>query len=103
VPITFTTPVTGVTVNSFRLLLNGRSVSLRGASVTGSGTTYTLILPPRRTTPRGIYTLEVVGDGAIRAVANGAPMTASSLFYWGRGVSVGPRVNARLMAFASLR
>jgi hypothetical protein len=45
----------------------------------------------------------VVGDGAIRAVANGAPMTASSLFYWGRGVSVGPRVNARLMAFASLR
>jgi hypothetical protein len=98
-----TTPVTGVTVNSFRLLLNGRSVSLRGASVTGSGTTYTLILPPRRTTPRGIYTLEVVGDGSIKAVANGAPMTKSTLFYWGRGQSVGPRVNARLMAFASLR
>jgi hypothetical protein len=103
VPITFSTPVTGVTVNSFRLSLNGRSVSLRGAQVTGSGTTYTLVLPARRTTPRGIYTLEVVGDGSITAVANGASMTKAALYYWGRGQSIGPRVNARLMAFASLR
>ncbi|MFM8892097.1 MAG: Ig-like domain-containing protein, partial [Planctomycetia bacterium] len=103
VALTFTTPVTGVTVDSFRLFLNGRSVSLRGSRITGSGQNYTLILPARRTTPRGIYTLEVVGDAGIRAVANGAAMTQSSLFYWGRSQSVGISRNAMLSAFASLR
>jgi hypothetical protein len=103
VPIVFSTPVNGVTIDAFRLLLNGRSVSLRGAQVTGSGTSYELILPSRRANPRGIYTLEVRNDTGISAELNGAQMAATAAFYWGRGQSVGATRNAQLRAFASLR
>jgi hypothetical protein len=103
IPITFTTAVTGVSTSSFRLYLNGRSVSLRGARIRGSGDTYTLLLPRRRTMPRGIYTLEVVADGGIRSAINGAAMTETVTFYWGRGRSVGISRQARLRAFARFR
>ena len=103
IPLSFSKPVTGVTVNAFRLYLNGRSVSLRGTRVTGSGTEYQILFPRGRTTPRGIYTLEVRSDAGIRSAADGSSLTRPSFFYWGRGRSVGVTLNARLAAFASLR
>jgi hypothetical protein len=74
IPITFNAPVTGLSLASFKLLLNGRSVSLRGARLTGSGANYTLTIPSRLTNTRGIYTLQISGYEAI---------------YWGKGKSVG--------------
>jgi hypothetical protein len=103
IPISFSKPVAGVTVNAFRLFLNGRSVSLRGVRVIGSGTDYQLVFPRGRTAPRGIYTLEVRSDAGIRSVADGASLAGSSFFYWGRGRSLGTSQAARLAAFASLR
>ena len=89
VPITFNMPVTGVSMAAFTLLYNGRSVSLRGASVIGSGANYTLRLPSRATSMRGIYTLQINATSGIRAAANGAPMTDTQFIYWGKGRSVG--------------
>jgi len=88
IPITFNAPVTGFSLASIRLKVNSRTVSLRGARLSGSGDTYTLVLHSRSTRLRGIYTLEIVGAG-IFALQNGTPMTASSFIYWGNGRSVG--------------
>jgi hypothetical protein len=93
VPITFNTPVTGLSVASFRLFLNGRSVSLAGATLAGSGAVYTLKLPAGRTSLKGIYSLQILPAG-IRASANQAPMTATATIYWGNGASVTPRARA---------
>jgi hypothetical protein len=89
VPITFGMPVTGVSLAAFKLLYNGRSVSLRGASVVGSGANYTLRLPSRITGLRGLYTLQIIPTSAIRAASNNAPLTESQFIYWGKGKSVG--------------
>lgn len=97
IPITFNTPVTGVKITSFRLFLNGRGVSLTGATVTGSGSSYTLKLPTGRTSLKGIYSLQILSTG-IRATANQAPMTTVSTIYWGNGASVTPRS----LAFAGI-
>jgi hypothetical protein len=99
VPIVFNTPVTGLTLNSFRLTRDGRPVALTGARLTGSGANWTLTLPSTLTNPTGIYTLTILATG-IRAASNGAPMTANSAIYWGKGKSVGPTVVA--LAFAGL-
>jgi hypothetical protein len=88
IPITFNTSVSGLTLASFRLLLNGRSVSLRGARLTGSGTNYTLTMPSRLTNTKGIYTL-MLSAAAIKATSNGAAMTEDQGIYWGKGKSVG--------------
>ena len=88
IPITFNTPVTGLSLASFKLMLNGRSVSLRGARLTGSGTNYTLTLPSRLTNTRGIYTLQIVAAN-IKATTNGAAMAENQTIYWGKGRSVG--------------
>jgi subtilisin-like proprotein convertase family protein len=89
VPITFNMPVTGVSMAAFTLFYNGRSVSLRGASVIGSGANYTLRLPSRITGLRGIYTLQISATAGIAAAANGAPMMDTQFIYWGKGRSVG--------------
>ena len=88
IPISFNTAVSRFSLASIRLFLNGRSVSLRGARLVGSGANYSLLLPNRLTTTRGIYTLQISAAN-ISAVANGAPMVADQAFYWGRGMSVG--------------
>jgi GH35 family endo-1,4-beta-xylanase len=88
IPITFNTPVTGVTLMSFRLLLNGRAASLTGATLAGSGATWTLTLPAARTASTGIYSLQIQPNG-IRAVANNAAMAMASTISWGNGQSVG--------------
>jgi hypothetical protein len=95
IAIRFNTPVTGVTLANFTLLYNnrpltgGRSVSLRGATITGSGADYVLRLPSRTASMTGIYTLQVNPAGIV-AVANGKPMTDGIEFYWGRGRSISP-------------
>jgi len=88
IPISFTTPVTGLTIESFRLSLNGRSVSLRGASLQGEGASYTVVLPRRRSLPRGVYALEVVPSAEIRSAANGSSLLEGGSWFWRQG-SVG--------------
>ena len=90
VPITFSAPVTGVTLAAFKLLYNGRSIKLAGtgATVIGSGSNYTLRIPSRLTNLKGIYTLQI-DPSSIRAASNGAPMIGTSTLYWGKGASVG--------------
>jgi hypothetical protein len=88
IPISFNTPVTGFSLASIRLLLNGRSVSLRGARLTGSGANYTLTIPRRLTNARGIYSLQI-SAATINASANGAAMAEDQAYYWGKGRSVG--------------
>ncbi len=99
IPITFSTPVTGVSLSAFRLLFNGRSVSLRGAAVLGSGSSYTLRLPVALTTPKGFYTLEILPTFAIRAAENSAPLTETLQISWGNGRSKGLPATARALAF----
>jgi hypothetical protein len=88
IPITFNTPVNGLSLASFKLMLNGRSVSLRGARLTGSGANYTLTLPSRLTNTRGIYSLQIIAAN-IKATSNGAAMAEDKFIYWGKGRSVG--------------
>ena len=98
VPITFTTPVSGVTLAAIRVFYNGRSVSLRGASITGSGANYLLRLPAKSTTPKGFYTVQVLPTTGIRAISNGVAMTQTPQVYWGNGRSLGmtPTVRAKV-------
>ncbi len=99
IPVTFSTAVTGLEVSQFRLLFNGRSVSMRGVRLLGEGADYTLLLPRRRTRPWGVYKLEF--DGAVKA-ENGAEMTEAVAWYWRQGLERrGTRARAR--AFARLR
>jgi len=106
IKIEFSTAVTGVSaanskpnLNAFRLLLNGRSVSLRNARLTGSGSTYELILPPSLTSARGTYTLEIGRNSLVKATANGAIMSQPSVFYWKKGPVAS---SARAAAFSQL-
>ena len=103
IPITFTTPVRGVSLSAFRLFYNNRSVSLAGARITGSGATYTLTLPVRATNLKGIYSLKILPTARIVAVSNGAIMTQTPQIYWGFGRSVGMAPTARALAFSSPR
>ena len=99
IPITFNAPVTGVSLSAFRLLYNGRSLSLRGAVVMGSGSNYTLRLPVALTTPKGFYTLQILPTSTIRAAENSAPLTETLQIFWGNGRSKGVTVTARALAF----
>jgi hypothetical protein len=98
VPITFTAPVTGVTLANFRLYYNarpdgkniGRSVSLRGATLTGSGANYVLRLPPNVARFKGVYCLQVVNTSSIHAIERpDVAMTQTSEICWGYGKSIG--------------
>jgi hypothetical protein len=100
IPITFTTPVRGVTLANFRLFYNNRSVSLAGAKLTGSGANYTLTLPVRATNLKGLYTLRITPNARIVAAANGAIMTQTAQIYWGYGRSVGMTPTPRALAFS---
>jgi hypothetical protein len=84
IPITFNTPVTGVSLASIRLFYEGRSVSLAGAAITGSGTSYTLTLPATTTSLKGTYRLRIGGPGA-GISGGGVEMSTPSNLYWKRG------------------
>ena len=59
IPIVFNAPVVGLNISAIKLRLHGRSISLSGARIVGSGASYTLTLPKNRTSLRGAYTIEV--------------------------------------------
>ncbi|MFM7138087.1 MAG: hypothetical protein ACKO1M_13615 [Planctomycetota bacterium] len=85
IPIQFTTPVRNFQLASIRLFWNGRSVSLKGAQLVGSGSAYTLYVPRTSTNLRGIYQLEIAGPRTtIQAIAGGFAMTGTSNIYWRR-------------------
>gem|GEM_PF-3846273 len=84
IPITFNAPVTGVTLASVRLFFEGRSVSLTGATITGSGTSYTLTLPASATSLKGTYRLRLGGGSSGIAAAGGAVMSTPVNLFWKR-------------------
>lgn len=85
IQIRFNVPVRNFTLASLRLFLGSRAVSLKGATLTGTGANYTLTLPSLLTNPLGIYRLEINGTlTGVVAVNGGSPMTTSSNIYWRR-------------------
>ena len=89
--IVFNQPVSGLTTAALRLQVNGRSVSLAGAAVVGSGAVYTLALPRGRTGLKGTYVLEIFSPGI---VAGQTRMTTPSRIVWTNqpGPATQPRV-----------
>jgi len=59
VTIDLGTDVTGVSLSAFTLTYNGRTISLRDASVSGSGASYVLKLPDRIANLDGGYTIAI--------------------------------------------
>ncbi|NBX29472.1 hypothetical protein EBR04_03315, partial [bacterium] len=86
IPIAFNTPVSGLSLASLRLRFGSRIISLRTATLTGSGASYVLSLPSKLTRLRGIYTLEIAATGI--SAANGTRMSQDATIYWGNGKSV---------------
>jgi hypothetical protein len=85
IPITFNTPVTGLTLASIKLFYENRSVSLAGATLTGSGTSYTLTMPSQATTSlKGLYRLRIGGMNAGIMAAGNVPLNSPVSFYWKR-------------------
>ena len=68
IPIVFTAPVTGFSVSNLSLYLNGRLVSLRGTTITGSGANYVIQLPSLATNLKGSYRLDVSGLSSMTAI-----------------------------------
>jgi len=83
IPITFSTPVTGVTLSTIKLFFEERSVSLTGATITGSGKDYVLKIPGLTTSLRGTYRLRI-GGGASGIKDGSVAMAAASTWYWKR-------------------
>jgi hypothetical protein len=93
IPIQFNTPVTNLTLSSLSLQrlsnpadpTSGRPVSLAGASISGSGTSWTLTLPSSTnpTSLPGRYKLVIGGVGS-GIQAGGAFMDISSEWYFDR-------------------
>jgi hypothetical protein len=85
IDIVFTTPVTGVSLAGIKLFFQDRSVSLTGATITGSGATYRLTLPRTATSLNGRYRLRIGGvESGIRADSGDGgtvPMMPVNL-YW---------------------
>jgi hypothetical protein len=79
--IRFTSPVTGVTLNALRLYYGSRQVSLRGATISGSGTTWTLVIPKSATSLRGNYRLDIGGPNS-GIQSGGLVVTTVSSIYW---------------------
>jgi hypothetical protein len=79
--IRFAAPVTGVKLNALRLYYGSRQVSLRGASISGSGTTWTLVLPKSATSLRGNYRLDIGGPNS-GIQSGGLAVTTVSSIYW---------------------
>ena len=85
IQIVFSTEVTGVSTAALRLFYNQReSISLRDATITGSGRNYTLTLPSNLTNRLGSYRLVIGPSSGILAVDGLASMTLESNAYWTR-------------------
>jgi hypothetical protein len=88
IAIKFNTPVTGITLNSLALAYSSntitpayRAVSLRGATLTGSGDSYTLNLPATATSLKGLYRLRI-GGARTTIRAGTVLMTQASEITW---------------------
>jgi hypothetical protein len=81
--LTLNTPVTGVSPRSFRLFFQNRAVSLTGAVVRGSGTSWQLVLPSNLASLRGVYRLEIGGPTSGIA-SGGVPMNTVTSLHWRR-------------------
>jgi hypothetical protein len=88
ISLAFNAPVTGFDVNAAKLYYTGLggsriAVALTGATVSGSGTSYTLTLPATAASLRGLYQLDIGGPStSIRSGNVTMPRVAS--FYWQR-------------------
>jgi len=99
--LTFSAPVVGMKLAALRVLYNGRSVSLAGATLTGGGASYTLRLPPKLTTAKGLYTLQILRGNGIAAASNAAPLTQTLQLFWGNGRGVAAAPTPKALAFVS--
>jgi len=81
--LTFNTPVSGMTLNAVRLFYEGRSVSLTGATLTGSGASYTLTFPSTSTSLKGLYRLRIGGSQS-GVNSRGIAMEPATNLYWRR-------------------
>jgi hypothetical protein len=73
-----------MTLASVRLFFENRSVSLAGATLTGSGTNYVLTLPSSATTSlKGLYRLRI-GGASSGIVAGSVPMSTPTNLFWKR-------------------
>ncbi len=61
IPLVFAAPITGFSVSHLSLFRNGSLISLRGTTITGSGASYVIHLPPLATNLKGSYRLDVSG------------------------------------------
>jgi hypothetical protein len=88
ISLTFNAPVTRFGPNAVKLYYTGQggsriAVALTGATVSGSGTAYTLTLPATAAALRGLYQLDIGGPStSIRSGSVAMPGVAS--FYWQR-------------------
>ncbi|MCE9630385.1 MAG: hypothetical protein K8S94_06670 [Planctomycetia bacterium] len=82
--VTFSKPVNGVDVGDFKLTRNDVTVPLAGASVSGSGASYTLTIPGAATTPDGTYalTLAATGSDIAATAAPNNPLVANTTTTW---------------------
>ena len=84
--LTFTGIAAGLNVSAFKLYYTGSggsatAVSLAGAVISGSGSSYSIRLPATAATLRGSYQLDIGGPGTSVTV-DGQPMPRVSSFFW---------------------
>ena len=82
ISVSFTTAVTGVDVDDFRLTRDGQSVSLSGGSVQGSGNQYTLIGLSGVTAAPGTYSLALAAAGSGVSSADGGILATDARVSW---------------------
>jgi len=86
ISLTFTGTAAGLNVAAFKLYYTGSggsatAVSLAGAVISGSGSSYSIRLPATAATLRGSYQLDIGGPGTSVTV-DGQPMPRVSSFFW---------------------
>ena len=80
--LTFTKPVTGVTLADFVLVRNGVIVPMDSAILSGSGATYRIVLPSELVATPGDYTLRLVAVGSGIRDAAGSDLADNSEISW---------------------
>ncbi len=80
--LTFTKPVTGVTLADFVLVRNGIIVPIDSAIFSGSGATYNLALPQELVVVAGDYVLRLVAIGSGIRDSAGNDLAANSEITW---------------------
>ncbi|MEX0669581.1 MAG: fibronectin type III domain-containing protein [Pirellulales bacterium] len=83
ISISFNAQVTGFTLAALKLFYEERPVSLANATLSGSGSTYTLTLAPNTASLKGKYRLDIGGPSS-GIVAGGVLMNTVSSVYWQR-------------------